>query len=658
MDSKLSALDIIKICLANRRNFVLQGGAGSGKTETLKDVLSHVSARMPAKNVACITLTNKAAEEIKKRTGERYHVSTIHSFLHTLIGRFQKDIQGSLAELYVIKQLTSPSGKLEDIAHKDYKNAYGQYAITQYRFAGTKVEKVVDKKTYDKNPHHYVTRLTEMVETLNAEIIAHVANADCRLIRYNEGPFDNIKSLTYGHDGLLRLSAVLLRKHDKLRRVLRDKFDFIFIDEYQDTSPDIVAVILDVVAVNCKATVGFFGDSMQGIYDGGIGDLERYIAEGRLKKIDKEDNFRCSEQVVKFLNRLRLDTLKQEVALKVSKNDMEKLTDRQGSVSCFLSICPEGARDNKELYIKKLNALIARAKRHENSKVLLLTNKSIANEVGFPTLFSVFNDRYGKDAAEQMKRVVSILQLDELANLCSLFVAREFNEVIARTRRSGFVLGSQVDKLQLHSKLNALSKSKDGAIATVMSAYRDRIVMQSEACVRYFENKEKFLSDLHSDVDFAAFIAAMKAGLNTAKRMRDGGLEIDDFQFDDLERLLKRRDFYNKLFSADIPFTEVLNYACYLNDEKPYVTMHKTKGTGIENVVVVLDEYYWRDHNFKNILSKDVRVDQVMDRKLVYVACSRAIKNLTCVKIIDVEEHDAFLSAGFDNFEVIDFHAL
>ncbi len=86
MDSKkLTALDHVFSCIANNKNFVLQGGAGSGKTESLKRVLEHLSSNYSGKKIACITHTNLAVDEIISRVGNDYTISTIHSFLNSLI---------------------------------------------------------------------------------------------------------------------------------------------------------------------------------------------------------------------------------------------------------------------------------------------------------------------------------------------------------------------------------------------------------------------------------------------------------------------------------------------------------------------------------------------------------------------------------------------
>ncbi|MCO1753510.1 ATP-dependent helicase, partial [Pseudomonas aeruginosa] len=78
----MTPYDEIQVAIESKTNFVLQGGAGSGKTETLKVTLEYISTHAPTKRVACITHTNLAAEEIASRvTGEP--VSYTHLTLPT-----------------------------------------------------------------------------------------------------------------------------------------------------------------------------------------------------------------------------------------------------------------------------------------------------------------------------------------------------------------------------------------------------------------------------------------------------------------------------------------------------------------------------------------------------------------------------------------------
>ena len=91
-----------------------------------------------------------------------------------------------------------------------------------------------------------------------------------------------------------------------------------------------------------------------------------------------------------------------------------------------------------------------------------------------------------------------------------------------------------------------------------------------------------------------------------------------------------------------IKFNEILNYYKYINEETKYITMHKTKGTGIDNVLVVMDEYFWSKYSFKAIFdnAETDKEKKLTNQKLFYVACSRAKTNLNCVKLITTDEEE------------------
>ena len=83
--------------ISSKKNFLLSGGAGSGKTYTLVQVIRGLLASYPSANIACITYTNAAVREIKHRVNNNnLHVSTIHDFLWDCIKNFQKEIKISL----------------------------------------------------------------------------------------------------------------------------------------------------------------------------------------------------------------------------------------------------------------------------------------------------------------------------------------------------------------------------------------------------------------------------------------------------------------------------------------------------------------------------------------------------------------------------------
>ncbi|MGP5067720.1 AAA family ATPase, partial [Psychrobacter alimentarius] len=81
-------------CIDAKRNFLLSGGAGSGKTYSLVSVIRQVIAEDPTAKIACMTYTNSAVREIEERVShQNLNVSTIHDFLWDNIKHFQKQLK-------------------------------------------------------------------------------------------------------------------------------------------------------------------------------------------------------------------------------------------------------------------------------------------------------------------------------------------------------------------------------------------------------------------------------------------------------------------------------------------------------------------------------------------------------------------------------------
>lgn len=653
MDSKITALEQVFNCIREEQNFVLQGGAGSGKTESLKRVIEHISKNYPGKKIACITHTNLAVDEIKSRVDDDYNICTIHSFLNDLTKDYKKNLHEVIGEIFKLK-------KVDNTEHKYYKKCYEKYASSLHSVLNETVPKVVGKREYDKSAIEYNNDLNTKIENLNNEIERLIKEQDYNEVRYNETRFDSFKDLSFGHDSLLQIASFLFERYPLLSKILQDKYDFIFVDEYQDTNNVIIDIFLNKIPADSKTIIGLFGDSMQGIYDDGIGDVEEYIANGLLKKVEKEDNYRCSEQVIEFINQLRDDGLKQEVAFKTKNGEVETKLDRQGEVKLYYSIydgsrTASGNPQNKEEYLQHLNSVVKYVDESNNGfKKLMLTNKSIASEVGFENLYNVFNDRY-VDVKEEIEKDLTRLQLLDLAELSKAYSAKDYNFIITELKKAGFLINTIEDKKKISSILDKIVASEHGGIELLELAFENRLLKKSDSYSSYIDRKDSFLTDIKDDEFYPTFKTYYEGGQNTFTKMAKEVDGLNEEVFKEFQRLYKKERFYNDLFSSKIKFTEILNYFSYLNEETNYITMHKTKGSGIENVMVVLDEFFWyQKYKFKTIFDES-EIDtskRLYNQKLFYVACSRAIDNLICIRLIAPDEKDDLLSY-FSNHEEI-----
>ncbi|RYU48971.1 UvrD-helicase domain-containing protein [Aliivibrio finisterrensis] len=671
MDRQITPQERIQECIADKKSFVLQGGAGCGKTETLKETLNILAKSYPKKRIACITHTNLAANEIIDRVGEGYNISTIHSFLGKLIKNYTKAIHDVIHELFIVSSLRveteDSSGlvgnELKKLNHENYKKAYKKYAKRKYIVKGETSPKELVKRGYDKVADESNQDLNQKIAELNTEIRQIIDSKDHKYIKYNDSRFDRFNDLSFGHDSLLKIATLLFKRYPKLGRILCDKYDFILIDEYQDTHEDVVEVFLKHLPKNRNTTVGLFGDAMQSIYSDGVGDVRTYITSGDLVEIPKEDNFRCSEQVIDFINALRDDALKQEPAFKTKEDGTkETLKDRQGEVRLLYAIWnsnkphSRSSPEEKQAYLDFVDKLIDLADGEDSHhKKLMLTNKSIASKVGFASLYQLFADRY-TEVKDEIEKVLTSIQALDLAELCDAYSGSEkrYNFILSELKKSGFVLSNLKAKEKIVAAFDRITMGKLSIAKTLEVAFEENIIAESDSYLAYVERKDSFLAGLKSDMGYQELKALFNSGSNTLVKMTKESPELTEEAFNEFISNLKRERFYEELFSESIPFGEIVRYCKYLNEKCDYVTMHKTKGSGIENVLVVLDEYFWNQYKFQfsQDRTKPSNVFSASSMKLFYVACSRTIKNLTVVKVVTNDE-EKYLLETFPGFEKV-----
>ena len=128
--------------------------------------------------------------------------------------------------------------------HEKYKRAYEKYASNLYRICKENTEKVTGKREYDKEPEGYNEFLNKKIRLLNGKIMDIIDGKEYSAIYYNQTKFDGLNDLSYGHDGLLVLFHLLFEKYPLLGKIISDKYDYIFIDEYQDTQKEVLCDIL------------------------------------------------------------------------------------------------------------------------------------------------------------------------------------------------------------------------------------------------------------------------------------------------------------------------------------------------------------------------------------------------------------------------------
>lgn len=683
MDSqKLNPVDRIAELVSGSENFVLQGGAGSGKTETLKRVVQKVLKANPSLRIVCITHTNKAADEIADRISGDIKVSTIHSFLGEIISPFKKNIQQVFPKLFELPDFVALGDnhyngdekvrKKEE--HDRFKKAHGQLENRRRTVLGEDTAKVIGKREYDKEPDTYIAQLNGLIGEVNGEIRDNLAARQPNEFFYNDTAFDNFNDPSYGHDGLIALACHIFESFPLLGKIVSDRHDCIFIDEYQDTSADVVRVLLRCLPEGAKTIIGLFGDSEQAIYSDGIGSVQSHIDAKELILVEKEDNYRCSPQVIDFSNKFRTDGLKQDVALKsLDDGALETLESRQGSVKLVYDLAPEeidtgdkaeDRKTNTALFRGALDVLVEKtASDYPGYVQLKLTNKSIANDVGFGRLYQIFDDRYS-EPRDRMRKTLDRLQFGELIDLVALYSRlpgdrRSYNRLIAKLRKRGSSITSVADKAKLEEMLHSFGSNDRAAYEAIEYAAECGLIRVSDSHKAFVDRRNEVLAKLAGDPVFAEFeelhLNGHRTKLQMSKEvavtnMKHISVEVLEQEYDDRLNDLKQKNFLDSLFSAELALGQVLAFYEYEDSEGEFSTMHKTKGTGIENVLLVVDEYGWTtEYDFKSCFSKENPQSrrEIASRKLLYVASSRTKKNLVCVRLMKSQEEADQISAFF-----------
>ena len=255
---------------AIKNKFLINAPAGSGKTTSIRNHLKSIYMDHPESKVLCITYTNRAADELKKDLeSPNITVSTIHSYINELIKPF--------------------FGQTEAI------NLY-------WELYGRKISERIENSNGDEriaeSNQHYI----EKFGSLSLDIVK--SNID--ELSYGETPFTSLYTGKLSHDDLLMFAYYLIKKYPVILRKISDKYNYIFIDEYQDTSAFILKIFYEAVKDRPNVMLYLLGDRMQQIYHNYDGSFEEQFKEfDTSKKLDT--NHRSIGEIISILNRIYND---------------------------------------------------------------------------------------------------------------------------------------------------------------------------------------------------------------------------------------------------------------------------------------------------------------------------------------------------------------
>ncbi len=593
------------------RNFLLSGGAGSGKTYSLVSVIRQVIAENPTAKVACMTYTNAAVKEIEERVNHKnLNVSTIHDFFWDNIKHFQKELKEAIISL----------ANNEDFI----------------RFSIDEANPI---------PENYFDILPEGIQ-------------------YKE--FVRLREGIISHDELLIVANCLFDKYHKLSSIVKDKYKFIFIDEYQDTSKAVVDIFLTHFKKSeRKNIIGFFGDAMQSIYDDGIGNLDEYKGDGAdtVNEVPKKQNRRNPQLVIDLANKLRTDGIIQEHSTDPNAPNMVNGVVKQGAV-LFLHSTDEDIYKVEKLLEEKYGWDFNNSK---ETKELNLTHNLIAGKAKFRTLMDIYDD----DPVIGLKsEILEKIKYNKKNNKSEIEIGEDdtFDTVVDKFKlknrqnklKKDLLLAdpikvalynqlkdkpfSDVRKIYLNKDALIDDKKQDEVDENKKGSKRDNLIrhlFKIQNNISLYQNKKfnEFLraTDYRSKLTNIAKKKELKENIESLVNVGDKTIEevITDANergisvIDDKLVAFKEKNEYLYNRVKDVKFSEFQKLYEYLEGQTPFSTQHKTKGAEFDNVLVILDNGGWNNYNFEKMFLGTAS-PSVMERtlKIFYVCCTRAKENL------------------------------
>lgn len=593
----------ISACLSQHppKSFFLFAGAGSGKTRSLVQALQFIQAnhsrqlRLHGQRIAVITYTNKACDEIKHRTcfDPLVEVSTIHSFVWTLIKGFDEDIKAWLrAEL---------ESEIADLKAKQAKGRAGKASIDR--------KKSIDSKA---------RRLAVLPEI--------------RKFTYNPNG-DNRDRDSLNHSEVIKIASAFLTQKPAMQRLLITKFPLLLIDESQDTNKMLMeAFLLVQERYSGEFRLGLFGDTMQRIYADGKADLGHNLPPG-WEKPAKKMNHRCSKRVVRLINKIRAD---------VDNQKQQPRTDAiEGFVRLYILKADTVDKVAAEKLIAEKMAITANDKewnKPESVKTLILEHHMAATRMGFHAMYEPL----------YRNETLRIGLLDGSLSGLKLFLDRVLPLIEAKKVTDSFAVASIVRKYSpLLSKatlksagdkqFEQIQKARD-AVESLWSLWTGNTIPKFIDILRNISEKGLFeipesLQPIATRSDEEQKIAEVEIAQKVAANDRKDESVIDNWD----EFLLTS-------------FEQAKPYADYVAGNASFDTHQGVKGLEFPRVMLILDDSAARGFLFsydklfgvkektKSDLDnektgKETGIDRT--RRLFYVTCSRAEESLAIVAYSD-----------------------
>ena len=289
---------------------LIMAGAGSGKTRVLTHRMAYILAEEEVHpwNILAITFTNKAAREMKERVSQ-------------LVGPQAEDMWVSTFHSMCVRILR------RDIELLGYQRSF---TICDPSEQQTAMKRILKKLDIDSEKYDYrmiLNRISqakndlEDVEEFNKKYTGYVEQIIGKC--YREYQKELAKSMTLDFDDLIMLTVQLFQKHPETLQYYQQKFQYIHVDEYQDTNHAQYRLVT-MLAKKFK-NICVVGDADQSIYGWRGADMSNILEFEKdyqnAKVVLLEQNYRSTKTILQAANHVIENNVNRKVKKLWTENE-------------------------------------------------------------------------------------------------------------------------------------------------------------------------------------------------------------------------------------------------------------------------------------------------------------------------------------------------
>lgn len=610
--------------------FLVNAPAGSGKTTWIRKNVRKYLLQNPNDNVLCITYTNRAAEELGKDVdSNRVYFGTIHSFINDFIGSFFS--HESILELY----------------WEVYKNQIME-----------RIENISQNGNWAESNMRYI----EKYGGLTPEIV----RSNITMISYNQAPFNSLYRGALGHDDLISFTRLAVERFPVIKKKISDKYQVVFIDEYQDTATDVLQIFYSSM-IGKKSKLYLLGDKMQQIYRNYNGEFETYFNIFN-KSINLSVNYRTTPKIVSILNKIYNDECYKQTAYEKNKDEnMDFLPE--------VRIVTDIEKNVSELM-----------EQYKDSLILYLSNKSRFYNIGVGELYDAYSGMekysFGKKynavdvlTKEEIRENDALLSFLFTVNIIVDYFTKEFyGEVFRIIRKAGtyfnyekFIIRKHIDKHLVKDKLddivalyNELSTTVDDFLSLcaekkyIREEFYSAVVEENDyQLVKNVKVQEvKVLADYMSDPKISTQHGVKGESHDTVVFVADNSrsnpvVHMSKFfeMWSNIDITLSEFDAFYYIYSqmlnqienkigmkcSQLKADTYISVASIIDEElQAFTKKNETNPYYIQLLKVKMDKYFGKKNvtNVKECLKEGTVYGPLCAYRLFYVGCSRAKRNL------------------------------